>query len=92
MNVDLLRERIKCCTLLCGVQYSVKTRSNDSLSVTADDVVGLGIRLAIVVAVVAVDLGSPPATVAAVVVGLGPWLAAVALHQQKSRWCQLPCS
>ena len=56
---------------------------------------GLGIRLAIVVAL---DLGSPPAsavaavvlwlrpaTVAAVVVGLGPWLAAVALHLQKSR-------
>jgi len=65
---DLLRERIKCCTLLCGVQYSVKTRSNDSFSVTADDVVGLGIRLAIVVAVVADDLGSQLASAVAAVV------------------------
>ena len=68
MNVDLLRERIKCCTLLCGVQYSVKTRSNDSLSFTADDVVGLEIRLAIVVAVVAVDLGSQLESAVAAVV------------------------
>ena len=63
---------------------------------TAVAAVDLGSQLASAVAVVVLELrlrpGSVAAAAAAVVVGLGPWLAAVALHQQKSRWCQLPCS